>query len=65
VIKTIIEDQRIGSSHSTVNSERGFGGHCLPKDVSAIIRSAQRNNTRLTLLEEAINYNNSIRKGKD
>ena len=65
VIKTIIEDQRIGSSHSTVTSERGFGGHCLPKDVSAIIRSAQRNNTRLTLLEEANNYNHSIRKGKD
>ena len=39
VIKTIIEDQRIGSSHSTVTSERGFGGHCLPKDVSAIIRT--------------------------
>lgn len=65
VIKTIIEDQRIGSSHSSVTSERGFGGHCLPKDVSAIIRSAQRNNTRLTLLEEANNYNHSIRKGKD
>ena len=65
VIKTIIEDQRIGSSHSTITSERGFGGHCLPKDVSAIIRSAQRNNTRLTLLEEANNYNHSIRKGKD
>lgn len=61
VIDCVVADQRIGSSHSFVTNERGYGGHCLPKDVRAIIKSAQRNNTRLTLLEEAMNYNNSIR----
>jgi UDPglucose 6-dehydrogenase len=62
VRQAIALDDRIGASHTKVTEERGFGGHCFPKDVRAIIRSAQRNNTRLTLLEEAINYNNSIRK---
>jgi UDPglucose 6-dehydrogenase len=62
VINAISADERIGTSHTTITEERGFGGHCFPKDTSAIVRSAQRNNTRLTLIEEAINYNKSIRK---
>lgn len=34
-------DPRIGRSHTFVMpDERGFGGKCLPKDVSAIVRSA-------------------------
>ena len=55
-------DERIGLSHTDVTEQRGFGGRCFPKDTSAIVSSAQRNNTRLTLIEEAINYNKSIRK---
>jgi len=62
VVAAISADSRIGASHTAVTDERGFGGHCFPKDTSAIVRSAQRNNTRLTLIEEAINYNKSIRK---
>jgi len=62
VSKAITDDPRIGSSHSEVTEQRGFGGHCFSKDTNAIVRSAQRNNTRLTLIEEAINYNRSIRK---
>ena len=58
----IAADERIGHSHTTITNERGFGGHCFPKDVRAIVRSAQRNNARLTLLEEALNYNTSIRQ---
>ena len=62
VSRAIGFDDRIGMSHTTITEERGFGGHCFPKDTNAIVRSAQRNNTRLTLIEEAINYNKSIRK---
>jgi len=61
VKKFIADDERIGHSHTEVTQERGFGGHCFPKDTRAIKYSAQRNNTRLTLIEEAIEYNNSIR----
>ena len=58
----ITDDPRIGSSHSYVTSDRGYGGHCLPKDVIATVRSAQSSGSRLTLLEEAHNYNGSVRK---
>ena len=58
----ICSDKRIGHGHSDVTAERGYGGHCLPKDVKAAIRSAQAYGTRLTLLEEADLYNNSVRK---
>ena len=55
-------DPRIGDSHSFVSKERGFGGHCFPKDIDALIRTAQRNNVELSILREAIKYNKSIRK---
>lgn len=63
VAETVGADERIGMSHTTITEQRGFGGHCFPKDTSAITKSAQRNNVRLTLIEEAINYNKSIRRG--
>lgn len=63
VRKFITADDRIGESHSHVTKERGFGGHCLPKDTLATVRSANLSaNTRMTLLEEALDYNKSIRK---
>ena len=56
-------DPRIGDSHSFISKERGFGGHCFPKDTSALIRSAQRDNVELSILQEAVEYNKRIRKG--
>ena len=55
-------DERIGDSHSFISDERGFGGHCFPKDMNALIRTAQRDNVELSILEQAIKYNNDIRK---
>jgi UDPglucose 6-dehydrogenase len=62
VREAIAQDTRIGNSHTDVTQQRGFGGHCFPKDTSAIVTSAQRRNARLTIIEEAINYNKAIRK---
>ena len=63
VRKLVTADERIGDSHSFVTKERGFGGHCLPKDTLATVRSSVSSaNTRMTLLEESLNYNNSIQK---
>jgi len=56
-------DERIGDSHSFISKERGFGGHCFPKDTSALIKTAQRNNVELSILKEAVEYNRRIRKG--
>lgn len=55
-------DDRIGESHTTITDERGFGGHCFPKDTKAFTVTANQNKANLTILEQAINYNNSVRK---
>jgi UDPglucose 6-dehydrogenase len=55
-------DPRITESHTQVTKERGFGGHCFPKDTSALIKTAQRNNVELSILQEAVEYNRRIRK---
>ena len=55
-------DPRIGDSHTFITDERGFGGHCFPKDTSALVKTAQRNNVELSIMQEAIEYNKRIRK---
>jgi UDPglucose 6-dehydrogenase len=55
-------DDRITHSHTQVTEQRGFGGHCFPKDTSALIRTAQRDNVELSILQEAVEYNKRIRK---
>jgi len=65
VRQLITADERIGESHSHVTQERGFGGHCLPKDTLATTHSAMNVNTKLTLLEEAINYNSTFKPVDD
>jgi len=57
-------DPRIGDSHSFISDERGFGGHCFPKDTSALIRTAQRENIEMSILQEAIEYNKKVRKNE-
>ena len=57
-----IKDNRIGESHTTVTDDRGFGGHCFPKDTLAILRTSQQYDAPLTILDEAIEYNHRIRK---
>lgn len=58
----ITHDTRIGNSHSVVTEERGFGGHCLPKDSSATINTAKLYDVDLSLIEAARDYNFKIRK---
>ena len=62
VRQAVTEDSRIGDSHSWVTEQRGFGGHCFPKDTTAIAKTGQRENVRLSLIKEAIEYNKRIRK---
>jgi UDPglucose 6-dehydrogenase len=55
-------DKRIGASHTRVNSPRGWGGMCFPKDTEALLQTAQQSDIRLSILEEAVNYNKKIRE---
>lgn len=58
-------DERIGPSHSEVTDNRGYGGHCFPKDVRAILHTAERDNVDLSILKEAQAYNIKIRKNNE
>ena len=55
-------DTRIGKSHTEVNTSRGYGGHCFPKDVQAILATARAHNIDLSLINESQKYNNTVRK---
>jgi UDPglucose 6-dehydrogenase len=64
VAQVVGDDARIGHSHTAVTEDRGYGGHCFPKDVKALITSAKAYGCSLSLIEESSNYNNKIRKDK-
>lgn len=63
-------DPRIGKSHMMVpgpDGDRGFGGHCFPKDLSALIKFGMDNNVPYAakFLQEVKNYNTLVRENKD
>ena len=57
-----LADPRISRDHTFVYPDnRGFSGKCLPKDVSAIIRSSSEKGYRPPLLELIMNVNEGYR----
>jgi len=61
-------DPRVGSSHLGVpgtDGKFGFGGHCFPKDTNALLAYSSKNNVGMSVLGQAVSYNNSIRKDVD
>ena len=58
-------DTRIGSSHTQVpgpDGQRGFGGHCFPKDLSALIHVCEKNAISIPFLK-GIQESNYVRTG--
>ena len=61
-VKNLVSrDERIGNSHMNVTEERGFGGHCFPKDTIAFIHSAMQLGVDLSILRNAYDYNEVVR----
>ena len=61
-------DGRIGQSHLSVpgpDGDFGFGGHCFPKDLSAMIYFGNINGTTSDLLESVQTKNNYFRSNRD
>jgi len=57
-------DPRVGDIHWQVpghDGKRGFGGKCLPKELSSMISIAKQNNINSSPLEAAENYNELVR----
>ncbi len=61
-------DERIGKSHLSVpgpDGDRGFGGHCFPKDLAAMIEFANKNKAESSFLKAVKEFNKEIRSNKD
>jgi nucleotide sugar dehydrogenase len=68
VRQLITQDQRIGGDHSMVpgpDGQRGWGGHCFPKDTQTLLKYTYGLNKPITILGEAIEYNKTVRKDLD
>jgi nucleotide sugar dehydrogenase len=68
VTEYALYDSRIGKSHLMVpgpDGDRGFGGHCFPKDIEAIIFFAETLGADSSLLKNVIDKNYKIRKNRD
>lgn len=60
----LTQDQRIGPDHSYTpgpDGAVGWGGHCLPKDTSAMLHTAQSLGYNFDILSAAVEYNRRIR----
>jgi len=61
-------DPRIGKSHLSVpgpDGDLGFGGHCFPKDLAAMIYFGSENNVTTSFLGSVQKKNNYLRSNKD
>lgn len=69
VCEYALYDNRIGKSHLAVpgpDGDRGFGGHCFPKDLAAMINYAKDLDVMEPLLLEAVeNFNDTVRSNRD
>ena len=68
VVEYATYDERLGKSHWAVpgpDGELGFGGHCLPKDLSAIVSLAGKLGSHTVVLQAVENLNNWVRENKD
>ena len=68
VIEYALDDERLGKSHWNVpgpDGDFGFGGHCFPKDLSAIIDVAINLRAVNNVLWAARKTNEEVRSNKD
>jgi UDPglucose 6-dehydrogenase len=68
MIEATMYDPRIGNSHYNVpgpDGDRGFGGHCFPKDLNAILHIAQKIGLGLPTITGASITNMIVRQNKD
>ncbi len=68
VIEYATYDERLGLSHWGVpgpDGDRGFGGHCFPKDLSALIKITENLNIKNNVLVATQKTNNEVRSNRD
>lgn len=68
VVEYATYDNRLGDSHWSVpghDGDFGFGGHCFPKDLSAIIHLTKELGTLNNVLQATQDTNNEVRQDRD
>ena len=68
VVEYATLDSRLGKSHWAVpgpDGHYGFGGHCFPKDLSAIIKITNDLKTTNNVLKSVKKTNDKVRKNRD
>ena len=68
VVEYATYDKRLGESHWSVpghDEDFGFGGHCFPKDLSALIQLSQNMGTINNVLIATQTTNDKVRKNRD
>lgn len=68
VVEYAILDKRLGKSHWAVpgpDGDFGYGGHCFPKDVKALIKLAEHLGIHPKILNATDSKNEDVRKFKD
>jgi UDPglucose 6-dehydrogenase len=68
VVEYATYDERLGKSHWAVpgpDGDCGFGGHCLPKDINALISVAHELGIVTEVLEAVVETNDKVRENRD
>jgi len=68
VIEYATLDDRLGTSHWNVpghDGDFGFGGHCFPKDLSALLHVSNKLDTVNNVLTAAMQTNETVREDRD
>ena len=68
VVEYATHDDRLGKSHWNVpghDGDFGFGGHCFPKDLAAILHITEELKTVNNVLCATQETNNNVRKDRD
>jgi UDPglucose 6-dehydrogenase len=68
MINIVKLDKRVGDSHWKVpgpDGDRGYGGHCFPKDMGALVYYSSNIGAYPTLIHTAIQVNDCVRKNRD
>ena len=68
VVEYATLDERLGVTHWFVpgpDGELGYGGHCLPKDINALISVAHELGINTEVLEAVVETNDRVREDRD
>ena len=68
VVEYATLDDRLGKTHLSVpgpDGDLGFGGHCLPKDINALISVAHELGIETEVLEAVVETNDKVRENRD